>query len=736
MSKVILSINGMTCSACQAGLEKYLNKQKGIIKATVNLVMAQASIEYEDYLTLADLERFIKEAGFESAGLFNLEKQKSKKKSNIISLVVFGLLALLVLYISMAHMIGLKQLEFLNMHEHPFNYALSLLFLTIPFLIYGFDIFKNGYKNFVHKTPNMDSLVSLGVFTSFVYSLINFILILKGQSSAVKTLYFESCVIIIYFIKLGRIIDGNSKEKTKAALQELVQITPTTAILKTKDGPKEVTIDEVKKKDILICKPGMRLAVDGIITKGEAHVDESFITGEALPSKKQKDSKVVAGSINIDGYIEYEAVKIGKDSTISEIVKLVVEATNTKAPVQRLADKISGYFVPTIMLLALVTLISYFLLGFSINESLSAFVTVLVVACPCSLGLAVPLAVVISVGTSAKKGILIKDSASLENISKIDTIVFDKTGSLTYGNLQIENVINKSNLTDEEILQKIASLEAYSTHPIAAAFKLYIDSNKVSLENVTKFQNIPGIGLKGTIAGKEVYVGSEKLFAKLNIKEDNYLNSKKNELEKKANTIVYLIEDKKVLGLVGISDILRQEAKITVENLLKKNKEVIMLTGDNEKTAQIIAEKLGIKKVLANVLPQEKTKFIKKLLKENKKVMMVGDGINDAPSLATANIGVSFNSGTDIAVDSADIILMNDDLENIIRLFDTSKKTLRIIKQNLFWAFFYNICMLPIAIGLLKPLGISMNPSWAGIAMTFSSLTVVINSLRLRNSKK
>ena len=732
MAKIVLNVNGMTCSACQSGLEKYLSKQKGIIKASVNLVLAQATIEYEDWLTLNDLENFIDEAGFESAGIFNPNKILDEDKSSLKTLIIFGFISLIVLYIAMGHMLGLPEIKIFSMSKYPLNYSIVLLILTIPFLIYGFDIFKSGLKNAIHKTPNMDTLVFLGVMTSFIYSFINLVLIILGNNALVNSLYFESCCIIIYFIKLGRNIDKSSKKKTKEALKELVQITPTKALLKTKDGSKEVTIDEVIKNDTLICKPGMRIAVDGIITKGYSHIDESFITGESLPSKKSKGQKVVAGSINLDGYIEYQATKIGKESTISEIVKLVVEATNTKAPVQRLADRVSSFFVPSIIIIAFLTLIGYLIFGFSLNESLKSFVTVLVVACPCSLGLATPLAVIVSLGTAAKKGILIKTSSTLENLNKIDTIVFDKTGTLTYGNLQIENVINKSKLTDKEFLTKIASLESHSTHPIATAFKLYTDENNISLEKVSNFENISGIGLKGTINGKEVYVGSDKLLAKLKIKEDSFLANKKEELTTCANTLIYLIEDKRILGLVGISDIIRKEAKETINLLQKNNKNIIMLTGDNTKTAHIIAKRLGIEKIVAEVLPQEKTNYIKSLLRDNKNVMMVGDGINDAPSLVTSNIGVSFTSGTDIAADSADIILMNNNLQNINSLFNISKKTIRIIKQNLFWAFFYNICMIPISIGFLKPLGLSMNPSLAGIAMTFSSLTVVFNSLRLK----
>ncbi len=717
MPKVVLNVKGMTCSACQNGLEKYLNKQQGVTSATVNLVLAQATVTYEDNLTVEDIERFISEAGFESAGLFNPKKEKN----NIFPLIFYGFLVLIILYISMYHMLGLPKIDFLN--------EKVLFILTIPFLVYGRDIFKSGFKNLIHKMPNMDTLVSLGVITSFIYSLINLILIMKGNTSLVNSLYFDSCAIIIYFIKLGRSIDNNSKEKLKDALTDLVQITPTKALVKRNNKVEEVTIDEVVEGDILVCKPGSLIAVDGVVTKGSSHVDEAFITGEAIPNKKVVNSDVVAGSMNIDGYIEYKALRIGKNSTISQIVNLVVDATNTKAPVERLADKISSYFVPGIIIIALATLIGYLLCGFSLNTSLISFVTVLVVACPCSLGLATPLAIVVAISRSTKKGILIKKSEVLEKMNKIDTVIFDKTGSLTYGNLQIENIINLSSLSEEEFLLQIASLENLSTHPIANAFKKYVHDKNISLEEVSDFKNIEGVGLKGIINEKEVYVGSDKLFTKLKIKPDKLLESKLQDLE--GATLVYLIIDKKVLGLVTISDVVRKEAKEVIE-VLSKDKDIYMLTGDNEKNANTLGKKLGIKNIKANLYPSDKTLFIKELTNKGRNVMMVGDGINDAPALATAMIGVSFSSATDIAANSADIVLMNNDLSNIVQLFNIGKKTLRIIKQNLFWAFFYNICMIPIAIGLFRPLGISITPMIAGISMTVSSLTVVFNSLRLR----
>ncbi len=725
MKKVILKVEGMSCSACQNRVEKYLNKQDGV-SASVNLVMAQALIEYdEEKVSLSDLDRFIEESGYKSAGIYH-EELEDKKDNTKYYLIGFAFLIIFIMYISMSHMIGLPVIPFLHMINHPVSCGVSLFILTIPFIIFGFDILKSGIVKLIHKSPNMDTLVTIGVISSLIYSIINLILIILGNNMLVENLYFESSAMIIYFIKLGRFIDKNSKEKTKEAIKELVQITPQSAIIKTNNREKKVTIDEVKKGDILICKPGMKIAVDGIITNGETHLDEAFITGESLPIKKSNNDKVIAGSINIDGYIEYKAEKIGPESTISEIVRLVVEATNTKAPIQRIADKVSGYFVPAIMIIAILTFIIYLITGISFNDSIISFVTVLVVACPCALGLATPLAVVVSEGRSAKEGILIKTSETMENANKIDTIVFDKTGTLTYGNLKISKIYNYSKYKDEEIFTFVASLEKNSTHPIANAFKSYYDS-KIK---VSDFKNISGIGLFGKINKKEFYIGNNKLFKKINIKNE-YLKDEKYLIEN-GNSIIYVIENNKVIALIGVKDIIRENAKTTIKELIKLNKEVVMLSGDNETTAKIIAKELGIDNVIANVLPNEKEKIIKNLINDNHKVMMVGDGINDAPSLASSTIGVSINSGTDISGDSSDVILMHDDLSKIVMLLNISKKTIKIIKENLFWAFIYNILMIPLAIGLFKPLGLSISPMIASISMTISSLCVVFNSLRLR----
>lgn len=727
MKKVILKIEGMTCSACSSSLEKYLLKQKGIDDALVNLVMSSASISYEEDITIDDLNKFVSEAGFKSLGIYD-EKDDTTNNKNVY-FIINGVLVLLVLYISMAHMLNLPVIPFLHMVNHPINYSVCLFLFSLYFIYFGRDVIISGIKNIKYKSPNMDTLVTLGVISSFLFSTFNMIMILKDHNEYVENLYFESVSIILYLIKFGRYIDSISKEKTKDAIKGLVTITPNKATLFTNNKEKEVSIDEVKKEDILIVKPGNRFAVDGFIVKGSAHVDESFISGESSPVKKNINDKVVAGAINLDGEVLYKAENIGKDSVISEIVRLVVEASNTKAPIARIADKVSGVFVPIVIFLAVITFIIHLILGFSFNSSIIYFVTVLVCACPCALGLATPLAIVVSEGLCAKNGILVKKSEILENANKIDVVVFDKTGTLTNGNLRISKIINKSNYKDKDLLKIVSSLESKSTHPIASAF-----NNNLEKLEVSEFKNISGIGLKGTINNKKYLIGNNKIFDKFKI--TNNMVEEEKELSLDGNSIVYVIEDKKIIALIGVKDIIRDNAKEVVDKLKHINKRVIMLTGDNEITANIIAKSIGINEIIANVSPLDKSNKIKELKNTGLKVMMVGDGINDAPSLSIADIGVSLNSAIDIAADSADVILISNDLNAIYNLFNISKKTLSNIKSNLFWAFFYNACMIPIACGLLESINISMNPMLAGLAMTLSSFTVIVNALSLKRWKE
>ena len=731
MKKIILSIYGMTCSACSNGLEKYLNKQNGISKAVVNLVMANATIEYDEKkLNITQIEEFVKKAGFKSLGEFKEIKTENKSKKEKVKFIIFTLLAILLMYISMGHMINLPTLPYLNPHNNTTNYMVSLLILTILFIIYGFDIIRNGYKNLIHKTPNMDTLVGIGVITSFLYSLYSMYLVFSGNHHQVMNLYFESAAIVIYFVKLGRYIDGISKDKTREAIQKLVKITPNKAVIK-KDGIlKEVTLDEIHKGDIVVAKAGEKIAVDGEIIEGKAHLDESFITGESKPVAKEIGSKVIAGSLNYDGYIEYKAERIGKESTVSEIVKLVVEASNTKAPIAKVADKVSGYFVPFVIAIAILTFVIYLAIGQSFETAITTFVTILVVACPCSLGLATPLAIIVSEGLCATNGILIKKSEILENAQKTNTIVFDKTGTLTYGKLKISEVINYSSMTDDVLLQIVGSIESKGTHPIGKAFLDYLEENKLEKLEVKEFGNVSGYGIIGKVNNQRFIIGNSKILESYHI-ENNYKKDEK-ELAFKGNSIVYVVQNEKLIALIGVNDIVRNEARNVINTLKSMNIETIMLTGDNKETAEKIAKEIGITKVISDVLPTEKSNTIKKLKEENKFVMMCGDGINDSPALAISDIGVSVNSGTDIAMDSSDVILTKNDLSTIINLINISKETIKNIKQNLFWAFFYNFLMIPVAMGILKPIGISINPMIASLAMVLSSITVIMNTLRLK----
>ena len=713
MKKIVLNIEGMTCSACSNGLEKYLKKQDGVIDASVNLVMATAMIEYEEFLTVEDLERFVKEAGFKSLG----EKQEEKKNNDLKMLIIFAILGIILMYVSMGHMIGLPVPDILNMEKNPIVYIVIQIIISFSFFIYGFDIIKNGINNIIHKMPNMDSLVGIGVIVNFLYSLYNAILVFMGNSEMIHHLYFESSAIIILFVKLGRYIDKKNKVKAVDTIKNLVTITPKSGTILKNGEEKQVTINEIKVGDTVICKPGEKIAVDGKVIKGKTHTDESFLTGESKPVSKEIGSKVLAGSINYDGYIEYEAEKIGRDSSISNIVKLVVEATNTKAPIARLADKISGKFVPTIFAISIIALIINLIVTGSLEKAMIALVSVLVVACPCALGLATPLAMVVSIGRASKLGILVKSSESLETVNKIDTIVFDKTGTLTKGKMTIVD-----GKYDDETLKILQSLEANSNHPIAKSI-VALANEKYDVSN---FEDVAGKGIKGEIENKTYYAGNSKFVEEMNV--ENKFKSFEEEYSKKGESIVYLFTENEVLAIFGLADEIKKESKMLVRKLKEENKRVIMLTGDNKVTANAIAKELGIEEVISNVTPKQKKEEIEKLNKNNS-CLMVGDGVNDSPALKSATIGVSVQNGTDISQDSADIILLKDDINIIVELIHIGRKTIKIIKENLFWALFYNILMIPLAMGIFK---ISLNPMIASLAMTLSSLTVVLNSLRLR----
>ena len=729
MKKVLLKIGGMTCSACSSGLEKYLNKQDGVVRANVNLVMNNASIEYDDKkLSLKDIEKFVDKAGFESLGIDNLKKEERKKSGEKINLILTSIFSIAILYVSMAHMIGLPDIPFLSMMEHPLNYAVSLLVLTTVVLGLGYNILKNGIKNLIHGTPNMDTLVTIGVLASFIYSVYETVQIFLGDASFVHSLYYESAAIVIFFIRIGKYVEGINTDKTKEAIQELMTITPNSAVVERDGKEIAVTLDEIEKDDIVICKPGEKVAVDGTVVDGISHINESFITGESMPVKVEAGTKVIAGSINYEGAIKYKAEKIGRESTVSEIVRMVVEATNTKAPISKLADKVSSVFVPIVIAIAIITFIVWLIIEKSFAVALNYFVTVLVVACPCSLGLATPLAIVIASGVCSQKGILVKNSESLENVHKVKTIIFDKTGTLTKGTLSFSKMYNYSDLNDDDIFKIIAGVEKKSEHPIAKAIVEEAEKRNIDFDEVKEFKAISGQGVFAVVENYDVFIGNKRLMDANNISVNE---SDFDELVNDGNSILYVSLNNKVVALIGVKDVVKENVSEVISSLKKKNINVVMLTGDNEVTAKKIAEIAGIETVVANVMPSQKAEYVEKLKKDGL-VMMCGDGINDSVSLVKADIGVSVSSGTDIAMDSAQVVIMNDNLDRINDLIRISSKTIRNISGNLFWAFFYNICMIPIAMGVFVGLGVSMNPMLAALAMVFSSLFVVLNALRLR----
>ncbi len=717
----------MSCSACSNGLEKYLSKQDGVYSASVNLVMASATVEYDEAkLDVKQIEKFIKNAGFKSTGPFDVKK--SDGKVTYTDVIIFGILVLLTAYVSMGHMIGLPTPSFIDKHASPVGYALAQIILAAAFLIYGFDILKSGIRNLIRLSPDMNTLITLGILSGFIYSLVKFILFVSGSISSYGTLYFESCTMVVFFVKLGRKIDRSGKESTKSALKSLVTITPDFAVIKQDGVERKVTIDEVRVGDTVVCKAGEKFAVDGTVLSGNAHTDESFITGESKPQPKKAGDSVLAGSLNYDGYIEYEAKNIGKNSTVSEIVRLVSNASNSKMPIASFADKICGIFVPAVMAIALLGFIFYMIFGAGFAESLNVFITVLVTACPCALGLATPLAVVVGEGLCAERGILCKNGKTLELADRIDTLFFDKTGTLTNGKPDIVEIQNASNFTDDELVKICASVEKFSSHPIANAFTANKQNDYfLAAEN---FKTYSGYGISAKIDGTTYYLG-KKAF----ITEYTGVKDIPNASASAVYTEICVATNDEYLGRIYVSDSLKPTASTLVERLNELGVEPVMLTGDNEAAAKEILKKLSIKRYYSGVLPKEKSDYILKEKQSGKITAMCGDGINDSPALAIADVGIAVKNGTDIALDCAEVTLMSDNLMKLTEFISISKNTLKCIRINLFWAFFYNVLMIPIALGALKWAGIVLTPTYASIAMILSSLTVIANTLLLKKKK-
>ena len=747
-NNVVLKIGGMSCASCANAINKSINKLDGVENVDVNLATEKVTINYDSSkLKLSQIRNSIEKLGFKvldkSESKNNLDEDKLRKEREIKTLLVKFLIATIfsipLLYIAMQPMIPkslvlIELPKLINPTTNPLNYALIQLFLVIPIMIVGYKFYVNGFKAFLNKSPNMDSLVAIGTLSSFLYSLyttfkINNETMMLGHYQ----LYYESAGIIITLILFGKYLELKSKGKTSEAIKKLIGLQPKTALVLVDDSEIEIPIDEVEVGDIVIVKPGSKIPVDGIVVDGNTFVDESMLTGESIPIEKNIGDSVIGASINKNGSIKFKADKVGSNTVLSQIIKLVEDAQNKKAPIAKLADTVSGYFVPTVILISIISSLLWFIFGDKDLEFIiKIFTAVLVIACPCALGLATPTAIMVATGKGAENGILIKSGEALELMHKVDTVVFDKTGTITEGKPQVTDIIPSKNINKDYLLKIAASAEKNSEHPLGEAIVRFAIEKEIKFINVDKFKAIPGCGIEATIDNKKVLIGNKKLMNDKNISfKDLYKIG--DELSVQGKTPMYISMEDELLGIIAVADVIKENSKKTVEKLHDMGIKVAMLTGDNKNTANAISKEVGIDLVISEVLPQDKSNEINKLKEQGRFVAMVGDGINDAPALANSNVGIAIGNGTDIAIESADIVLMKSDLIDVLTAINLSKETIKNIKQNLFWAFAYNIVGIPIAAGVLYIFGGPLlNPMFAAMAMSLSSVSVISNALRLK----
>lgn len=732
------SVTGMTCASCASAVERVTRKLDGVSQASVNLASEKLNISFDpNKVKIIDIKRAVEKAGYQVVEEEIDQDQVNKDKviKNLwIKFIIGALFTVPLLYVSMGSMVGLPLPKFLNPEINPIYFALSQLILTLPVVIIGYRFYKVGFKTLVKRSPNMDSLIAIGTSAAFLYGIYATIMIINGHHNYVHNLYFESAAVIITLITLGKYFEAVSKGKTSEAIKKLMGLTPKTAIVFKDNQEIEVLIDEVQTGDIIVVRPGERMPVDGIVVSGLTSVDEAMLTGESIPVEKQVGDQIIGASINKTGLIKYRATKVGKDTVLSQIIKLVEDAQGSKAPISKLADIISGYFVPIVMILAILSGVIWYVFKLDIVHSLTIFISVLVIACPCALGLATPTAIMVGTGKGAEYGILIKSGEALETLHQIQTVIFDKTGTITEGKPVVTDIITV-NGDENELLQIVASCENGSEHPLGEAIVKEAENRNIPLKSVDSFNALPGHGIEVEIDEKIVLVGNKKLMKQRNIALIS-LEADANMLAAAGKTPMYIAIDNKIAGIIAVSDIAKENSNKAINKLHQMGIEVIMITGDNQLTAEAIAKQVGIDKVLAEVLPEDKADEVKKIQATNRKVAMVGDGINDAPALAQADIGIAIGSGTDIAMESADIVLMKNDLMDVVAAIELSKKTIKNIKENLFWAFGYNVLGIPIAMGILSLFGGPLlNPMIAGAAMSFSSVSVVLNALRLKRFK-
>ncbi len=738
-------LSGMTCAACAMTVEMAVKDLETVEDVSVNLATERLSLLPKAGFDSKQVLDAVAEAGYqaeekgkdrpshvsEEAAMKAQELRKKKQQ-----LLILLLTALPLLYISMGSMVGLPLPSFLDHMAHPLVFVLSQLLLTLPAVWIGRGFYQRGFRNLIKQHPNMDSLIAVGTSAAFFYSLYSVSQVFLGHHPFVHQLYFESVAVIIALVLLGKYLESSAKGRTSQAIQSLLELVPSQATVIRYGEAVTIDTEDIRVGDIIRIKPGERMPVDGLVTEGQTFVDESMMTGESVPIEKKVGDTITSATINQNGSIDYQATRVGSDTTLAQIVRLVEEAQGSKAPIAALADKISLYFVPIVLSLATLSALGwYFLAGESLSFSLSIFIAVLVIACPCALGLATPTAIMVGTGKGAENGILIKSGQALEAAYQLDTIVLDKTGTITVGKPSLTDLLPLGAFNRSDLLQLIASAEQHSEHPLAQAILEAAEEEGLDLLPVSHFEAIVGRGLSAQVEGKQLLVGNESLMKEKNI-DSSVFQEQLLELSKEGKTAMFVAVDGQLASILAVADEMKSSSLSAVQELQSMGLEVIMLTGDREETATAIAQKAGIQKVIAGVLPDRKAAAIKNLQEAGKKLAMVGDGINDAPALVQADVGIAIGSGADVAIESADVVLMHSDLQDVVKAIKLSQATIRNIKENLFWAFAYNTLGIPIAMGLLHLFGGPLlNPMLAGLAMSLSSVSVVVNALRLGRFK-
>ncbi|WP_422123888.1 heavy metal translocating P-type ATPase [Planococcus sp. X10-3] len=739
------TIEGMTCASCVQSVEKATRKLDGVDESTVNMATEKMVIRFDpQQISVNDIKAAVADAGYAAVedvdGESTAEGDRAKKEQHIHSMWrrfwLSGVLTIPLLLISMGHMIGMPLPAVIDPMLNPVNFVLAQLVLTTPVMILGKSFFTVGYKTLFKGHPNMDSLIALGTSAAFLYSVIATVFVIMGNPGYTMNLYYESAAVILTLITLGKYFEALSKGKTSEAIKKLMGMAPKTAIIVRNGVETEINVDAVETGDVVIVKPGEKLPVDGIVVEGATAIDESMLTGESMPVEKAAGDRVIGASINKNGTIRYEATKVGKDTALAQIIKLVEDAQGSKAPIAKMADIISGYFVPIVIAISIISGLAWYFGGQSGLFAFTIAISVLVIACPCALGLATPTAIMVGTGKGAEHGVLIKSGGALETTHAIDTIVFDKTGTITEGKLTVTDVlIAQDGLSEDKLLSLAASAEKGSEHPLGEAIVKSAEQRELAINAAERFTAIPGHGIEVFIEEKQVLLGNLKLMVDRQIPLGDFTASA-DSLANEGKTPMFAAVDGEFAGIIAVADTVKPSSVHAIQKLQEMGVDVVMLTGDNKLTAAAIAKQVGIDHVLSEVLPEEKANEVKKLQAKGKKVAMAGDGINDAPALAQADIGIAIGSGTDVAMESADIVLMRSDLMDVPTAIQLSKSTIKNIKQNLFWAFAYNILGIPVAMGILYLFGGPLlNPMIAAAAMSFSSVSVLLNALRLKNFK-